>query len=92
MSFSLGLTALTAYYILIEDAKGNVYTHQYTTGAGGAFTVDTALYPEGLFNEYAGTFELTIKNALTDTTVVSFTVSATTYDCCKFSIYSSDAV
>lgn len=93
MAFNLGLTPSTAYYIIIEDAKGNQYTHQYTTAAvTGIFTVDTDLYPDEMFNPYAGTFTLTIKTALTDTSVVSFTVSATTYDCAKFLVRSRDAV
>lgn len=93
MVFDLGLTAATQYYILIEDKFGNVYSHQYTSAAvTGKITLDISLYPEEMFNQYAGYFTLTIKNALTDTSVVSFTISATTYDCCKFSTFSSDAV
>lgn len=93
MAFDLGLTPVTQYYILIEDKFGNVYTHQYTSAAiTGIITLDISLYPDEIFNPQAGYFTLTIKDALTDTSVVDFTIDTTTYDCCKFSTYSTDAV
>lgn len=90
LTFVYGLTALTQYYLQIMDIDRNVFTVLFTSGADGSFTIDPTdtTYPTGMFNKYAGDFEVWISNDADGTDVVAMTVYGTSYNCVLLTITS----
>ena len=86
--FIYGLTALTQYYLFVIDKFNNVYKVLFTSGADGSFTIDStnSAYPSGLFNIYAGAFEVFIASDVDGTTVIPLTIYATNYNCLSLTI------
>lgn len=91
--FNYDLDPSTQYYLWIIDKFNNSYRKLITTGIDGSFTIDPsdAVYPSGMFNQYAGDFEVFITSDLEGTTKISFTIYATEYNCLILTITSSRA-
>lgn len=52
-----GLTVSTPY-LWVTDKFGNQYSAQVTVADDGSFVIDPSQFPEGMFNEHAGAFDL----------------------------------
>lgn len=59
-TINVGLNAGEDYILRIEAIDGNIYENEITAGEGGVLEFDSEDYSEGLFNQYAGSFTLTI--------------------------------
>lgn len=55
-----GLTPETEYKVIIENKFGQLYIEMITTDAEGVLIIDLAQYPEGMFNVYAGNFNIRV--------------------------------
>lgn len=91
LTFVYGLTPTTQYYLWVIDKFGTSYKVLITSGADGSFTLDpsNSAYPSGMFNEYAGDFELFISTDADGDNVVALTIYATSYNCVILTITSS---
>lgn len=56
-----GLTPDTEYKVIIENKFGQLYVEDITTDDQGVLTIDLSLYPEGMFNVYAGNFNIRVE-------------------------------
>jgi hypothetical protein len=59
-TIDLELEPETVYKLRVEAIDVNVYEQEITTDEDGILTFDSADYPSGLFNQYAGTFIIKI--------------------------------
>lgn len=92
LNFIYGLTPSTQYYLWVIDKFRNVYRNLFTSGVDGSFDIDLADYPSGMFNQYAGDFEVFISTDVDGSNIVAMTVYATPYNCLILSITSSTEV
>ena len=94
LTFDYGLTPLTNYYLFVIDKFRNVYSELITTDGSGAFTINpsSVVFPNGMFNQYAGDFEVFLATDSEGANVVSFTLYATVYNCLILSITSSSNI
>lgn len=76
-----GLAFPATYYLNVVDKFGHHYQVQVSTAADGSFTVDTASFPAGLFNEYAGSLELYLSTDADGINLVTMTISGVEYTC-----------
>lgn len=82
------LTANTVYQWVIEDKFSRQYAGTFETDADGFWQIPVADLPEGLLNEYAGSFTLKVYDdpyGINCNEPVSFTV-AQTFDCITFNV------
>lgn len=94
LTFIYGLTPTTQYYLWVVDKFRNSYWKLITSGADGSFTIDPSdgTYPNGMFNQYAGDFEVFISSDLAGENRVNLTIYATTYTCVVLTITSSSEI
>lgn len=98
ITIDAGLTADTEYFILITGTHGNRYSAEYTTSGDGSLTIQVNDFAQGLFNRFAGWFEMQIYASGTTTDcIASGTGDAVTlemcdaeYPCIMFSFTGSD--
>jgi len=74
------LAASTAYWYIVTDKFGNQYVKEVNTDGNGAFTLAVADFPAGLFNPYAGSFQLQVKQTLQDAVPQQLKFCNVTYD------------
>jgi hypothetical protein len=81
-----GLTAARQYWYIITDKFGKTYAKQLTADVDGSFELSLADFPTGLFNPYAGSFLLQVKETLQDEAGQPLTFCAKSYDtiCMEF--------
>jgi len=70
----------------IRDKFDNITTVEVTTDGDGKFTIDPALFPLGIFNEFAGTFELLVYANVQDATNLENQLGLTLCDVEYFSV------
>lgn len=92
LNFIYGLTPSTQYYLWVIDKFRNVYRNLFTSGVDGSFDITLSNYPNGMFNKYAGVFELFISTDMDGADVVPLTIYATEYNCILLSITSSTEI
>lgn len=77
-----GLTAAEdLIWSLLDKSLGNVYEGIGTTGDEGLLTIDTSVLPDGLLNEHAGPFELSLRKAVEPFDQVKFKFGDVEYEC-----------
>lgn len=92
LNFIYGLTPSTQYYLWVIDKFRNVYKNLFTSGVDGSFDIDLTDYPDGMFNPYAGDFEVFISSDVAGDTVIPLTVYATPYNCLILTISSATEI
>ncbi len=70
----------------IRDKFDNITTVEVTTDGDGKFTIDPALFPLGIFNDFAGTFELLVYANVQDATNLENQLGLTLCDVEYFSV------
>lgn len=77
-----GLDENITYQLNIEDVNGNVYPYTANpVGALGEWTIDTSIYPNGLFNAFSGDYILTWSTSENFEDQVDLTIDGETYPC-----------
>ena len=77
-SLPTGLTAGTTYTMSIEDGHGKVFTMSGSPTAQDEFNVSPSAFPEGMFNPYSGSYEITFTE---DGELQDLTIEGNTYPC-----------
>ena len=88
------LAANTAYIWQLEN-KGAIYSGEVTTNVNGNFVVPISELPNGLLNQYAGPFQLSVvANDAYQCSSSTWNNSAycTAYDCIIFEVVNGTAV
>jgi len=91
LTFIYGLTPTTQYYLWVVDSLNKNFKVLFTSGADGSFTIDPSdsAYPGGMFNIFAGEFEVFISSDASGETIVPLTIYATPYNCVLLTITES---
>jgi len=94
LTFIYGLTPLAQYYLQVIDKFNTRFTTLFNAGADGSFTINPAdsTYNNGMFNPYAGDFEINISSDAAGDTLVPMTIYATEYNCVILTILSSSEI
>ena len=72
-TFATGLDN-TLHTMVLRDIHGNIFTEmQNPDGAAGLWTIHASMYPEGMFNQFSGSYEVYFVEG-TDTDNVSSTL------------------
>lgn len=82
------LAPSTIYQWVITDKFNRQYAGAFETDAEGFWQIPTSALPEGLLNEYAGSFNLQVYDdpyGFNCNEPVTFTI-AETYDCITFDV------
>lgn len=87
VSFIAGLTPITEYTIFVRDRHGNFFTQEVVTDADGNFELDTTLFPEGMFNQYSGTYEISASLSPLFTTSETMTIGYEEFNCIKINFH-----
>ena len=70
--FDTGLDDQTQYSIILEDINGNTFNYVDTpSGNTGTWILDTTFFPEGMFNQWSGTYRITFSADTSGDAVVS---------------------
>lgn len=80
ITVNAGLTPGASYWYIVIDKFGNEYTKEVTADENGAFELQAADFPVGLFNPYSGKFTLQVKKTLQDAAGQPMTFCGVTYD------------
>ena len=93
-SYTLPITLIpsTAYNMWVEDMHGNIFQYSSTTNGTGKFTLITTEFPQGMFNQWSGTYEVTFNYSLDNQTYEPFTIDGGTYQCMLLSFANKEAV
>jgi hypothetical protein len=88
LTFIYGLTPLTEYYLWVIDSFNSNYKVLFTSGADGSFTIDplNAIYPAGMFNNYAGELEVFISSDEDGINVIPLMIALISYNCVLLTI------
>ena len=74
------LPAGRTYFLFLEN-KFNNYVTPISVNADGSFDIDLTLYPDGMFNEHAGKFEVFLSDKLTPVNYTPLRISDAWYNC-----------
>lgn len=85
INIAAGLTPAANLYLWITDKFGNQYRVIVTIANDGSFNILTSLFPAGMFNQYAGKFDLFLTSDINGTTVVPMNFT-TPFNCLKLKI------
>lgn len=79
-TFPIGLSHNQTYTMVLEDLHGNIFEQDGspTQGSGGLWTITVSDFPEGMFNAYSGTYEITFEH---DGVLVPIVLDTTEYQC-----------
>lgn len=95
-TFATGLDSGTYYTMIMEDANGNLFNYISTPDGGdGMWTLDTTYFPEGMFNQWSGTYRLTFSaDTSGDATVgdEELTIDGNSYFCIVLKMVKSTLV
>jgi len=84
-TFDTGLTAATPYTMILEDVNGNQYNYISTpAGGSGTWTLNTSYFPDGMFNQWSGSYRITFSaDTSGDATVgdEELTIDGSSYFC-----------
>lgn len=78
-----GLTPETEYKVIIENKFGQLYVESITTDDQGVLVIELDQYPEGMFNVYAGNFNITVRDGCED---VPLTFEEKEYTCIDLTV------
>jgi len=94
LTFNYGLTPSTQYYLWVMDKFRKVFKVLITSSVSGAFTIDpdNNAYINGMFNKYAGAFEVWLSTDVDGVNIVPVTLYATDYDCILLTITSNTEI
>jgi hypothetical protein len=92
LNFIYGLTPSTQYYLWIIDKFRANYRVLITSGVDGSFDITLSDYPSGMFNKYAGDFEVFLSTDVEGLNVVDLTINAVSYSCVVLAISASTAI
>lgn len=94
LTFIYGLTPTTQFYLWVIDKFQTNFKVLFTSGADGSFTIDptNAVYNAGMFNEFAGEFEVFISTDVDGVNVVTMTLYGTNFDCVLLAISSTTEI
>lgn len=81
ITFNVGLTPSTSYTVFLEDQNSNIYTRTLTTNGSGAFTLTVSDFPDGMFNAYSGSYEISVSTSSSIDTSEELTISGNSYYC-----------
>lgn len=60
LTVDAGLTPASTVYVLLTASNGNQYMVQTVVNGDGTITVDTGDYPKGMFNQWAGQYDVSV--------------------------------
>lgn len=81
IEINAGLTPSTQYTVFLEDNHSNIYTRTLTTDGSGAFTLTVSDFPDGMFNAYSGSYEVSVSTSATEDTSEELTIEGSSYYC-----------
>lgn len=81
ISFQTGLDPNETYTIVIEDQNGNNYVKQDIEMGGNGYTINVADYPEGMFNQWSGSYEIYFTDGGFDGEQQTLTIDGKEYPC-----------
>jgi hypothetical protein len=75
----------TTHTMVLEDMHGNIFTEvNVPDGVSGEWTIHADQYPEGMFNEFSGTYEVYFTLGASggiDGDLTPLTIDGTEYQC-----------
>jgi len=92
LNFIYGLTPSTQYYLWIIDKFRTNYRVLITSGVDGSFDITLTDYPSGMFNKYAGDFEVFLSTDIDGLNLVTMTIATVSYTCLVLSISASTEI
>jgi len=80
--FPTGLPSET-HTMVLEDMHGNIFTEISVPDGSGNWTIHADMYPDGMFNQFSGTYEVHFVYGVggIDDASVPVTVDETEYQC-----------
>lgn len=81
MTIEMGLAPSTEYTLFIRDKFDHDYTETITTDPDGSMIIDLTAFPEGMFTEFSGSYELSVSTNDLYSTHEAITISGTEYLC-----------
>ena len=76
-----GITAGEDYILTLIDKFGDEYTQEITATAYATLCVDVSQFPDGFFNPFAGSWEITLATALDPGTDIQVVYGSISYTC-----------
>lgn len=86
LTFAVGLTPSTQYFLFVTDKFKKIYRVLITTSVTGGFTINNDDFPGTLFNKFAGTFTVFISLDANAADTETLTISAVEYGCIALKI------
>lgn len=84
LTVGAGLTPASTVNVVLTAMNGNQWESDVVVNGDGSVTIDTTGYPEGMFNQYAGQFDITIYNSTGYyNEVIPVTIDGKEYSCMK---------
>lgn len=69
------------YSFWLTDKFGNYWVQDTSSWNDYHLELDLGVFPEGMFTEFSGTYEVTVSESTTSNEPVVFTVNGVEYDC-----------
>ncbi len=91
-TISPALPINSIFYLFVTDKFDNLYIQQVATDGSGAFIIDFSAYPETLFTENSGFFEMTVSESSAFSTNETLTFDGSFYNCIIFSFIKTTMV
>ena len=76
-----GLAPTTEYTLFIRDKFDHDFTQAITTDSSGDITIDMTEFPEGMFTEFSGSYELSVSTEDLYSTHEPLTIGGVEYPC-----------
>ena len=81
IEFNVGLTPSASYTVWLYDQNENIFTRDVTADLTGDLTLTISDYPDGMFNAYSGSYEISVSTSSTEDTSEELTIEGSTYFC-----------
>lgn len=90
ITLDFGLTPATEYTLFVRDKFDHDYTQTITSDGSGLLVVDMTAFPEGMFTEFSGSYELSVSLDETVSTHETITIGGSDYLCVILSFKALD--
>jgi hypothetical protein len=80
------------YTFWLKDKFNNYWTRTTTTFGANYLELELQYFPKGMFNEYSGSFEITISEDELTNNPITFQINGVDYDCIVVNFVKATAV
>ena len=86
INIAAGLTPAANLFVWVTDKFNNQYRIPVTIHGDGSFDISASLLPDGMFNIFAGSFDIFISSDIDGVVVVPMVFDSKNYNCLKLKI------